>query len=233
MTSFNKIPLDIIFEDEAIIVINKPAWELSVPGKDPLKISTAQKVDHYLQFPARVVHRLDCATSGAMIFAKTLQSQRILHASFRKRLVSKLYHAVLCSTPKSHSGSVDLPLMTDWPVRPKQKVDYLKGKAALTNWTLLDTCFSIQAGLNRSLFSIVELRPKTGRTHQLRLHCASIGHAILGDRLYAQPEYHSQPDNSAPFDRLHLHASELYLAHPITLRSMSFHAPCPFFAQSV
>lgn len=211
--------LKIIYEDEALLVIDKPAWQLSVPGKKPELISSVQHAADYLQQPAYVVHRLDCATSGVMIFAKTLQAQRHLHKSFRDRKVSKLYQALLCAMPASCQGIVDLPLITDWPARPKQKIDYESGKAAQTCWSIAG-----QQTIQQQEFTLVNLRPITGRTHQLRVHMAACGHAILGDRLYAPVAFHSQPDGTAPFSRLYLHAYKIYLQHPLTRKSVSFHS---------
>jgi tRNA pseudouridine32 synthase/23S rRNA pseudouridine746 synthase len=224
--------LKILYEDDHIIVVNKPAWQLSVPGKDKKLISTVDCLEAYLNTQALVVHRLDCATSGVMVFAKTKEAQRHLHHSFRIRRVSKIYHAVLCSQPSQTQGTVNLPLMTDWPVRPKQKVDFIEGKDALTSWQITQQPLPPElqdAHQSASTsFTFVELRPKTGRTHQLRLHMAAIGHPILGDRLYAHESYHRQPDMSAPFKRLYLHASHIFFQHPHTGRSVSFAARTAF-----
>jgi len=213
----------IIYEDDHIIVIDKPAWQLCVPGKDPLMISTLQHVNDYLGFTARVVHRLDCATSGVMIFAKSLQAQRHLHLSFRQRKVAKIYHALICGKLEQTKGHITLPLMTDWPQRPKQKIDFVHGKAAHTDWQQGSSIL-----LQDKWFISVELRPKTGRTHQLRLHMASQGNPILGDRLYGAATYWSQPDKTGPFCRLYLHASKIYLQHPITGKSVCFQAQAHF-----
>lgn len=217
--------LKIIFEDDSIIVVNKQAWELSVPGKNPAMVSTAERLADHLGVAPRVVHRLDCATSGVMIFAKNRFTQNQLQTEFRRRLVSKVYHAILCSEPQSLEGTVELPLITDWPLRPKQKVDFEKGKWALTHWRCLPTKIMVEhQHIVSETFRCVELRPKTGRTHQLRVHMAALGHPILGDRLYAPPSFRSEPNDTAPFPRLYLHASELYIRHPLTGKSVSFHA---------
>lgn len=225
---------NIVFEDEHLIVINKPAWQLSVPGKNPKLISATDIVEHYLGNQIHIVHRLDCATSGVMIFAKNKTAQRILHSHFRKRQISKIYHAIICFKPKDKEGTVDLPLITDWQKRPKQKIDLCHGKEAFTTWALDESPLphelrfqNLQHKITDTIqkkthFTQVLLRPKTGRTHQLRLHMAAIGYPILGDRLYAPEPYHSQPHQKGQFQRLYLHASEIFLPHPNTGRSISF-----------
>ncbi|HBF06766.1 MAG TPA: RNA pseudouridine synthase [Gammaproteobacteria bacterium] len=234
MTQTTNHNIHIIHEDEAMLVINKPAWQLSVPGKNPNMVSAFDIASEYLGKPAFVVHRLDCATSGLMIFAKTLDVQRKLHKSFRDRWVSKVYQAVLCTPPQQKSGTIELPLNTDWPNRPKQMVDYQDGKEAKTFWS--HASCGLKAGVESDLKAAmpniipfpVYLRPYTGRTHQLRVHTQSLGHPIIGDRLYAQSHYTSEPDNSKPFKRLYLHAESLYLQHPMTKKSVYFLAQDEF-----
>ncbi len=205
-------PLDILHEDAELLVVNKPSGLLSVPGKGPdladCLMSRLQAV-----FPETLlVHRLDRDTSGVMVFAKSPHAQRHLGLQFEKRMVKKTYIAEVLGVPKEKSGTIDLPLIVDWPNRPKQKVCFETGKPAQTDWKML-----------RSSANSARLRlfPKTGRSHQLRVHCLEIGHPIQGDPFYA-------PHTVDAYPRLMLHAEELRLKHPDGGRSMRFRAKTPF-----
>jgi tRNA pseudouridine32 synthase/23S rRNA pseudouridine746 synthase len=200
----------LIHQDDALLVADKPAGLLAVPGRGPDKqdclITRLQQI-----FPdALVVHRLDMATSGLMVFARGPEMQRKLSQLFREREVGKRYVALVSGAMAQQSGEVSLPLICDWPNRPKQKVDHEQGKPSLTRYRML--------GLERT-HSRVELEPVTGRSHQLRVHMAEIGHPILGDPLYGDAA-------SAP--RLMLHASELAFAHPVSSEPLKFSSPPPF-----
>ena len=207
--------LDILFQDQHILVVNKPADLLSVPGKtSELKDCLVTRVQN--RFPdALIVHRLDMATSGIMVLALNKNMHRQLSILFQDRLVNKTYTAIVDGQITNESGEVDLPLITDWPNRPKQKVDYETGKPSLTHYKVLD--YDIQTDSSR-----VELKPVTGRSHQLRVHMLSLGHAILGDRLYASPAIVCKSD------RLLLHASELSFSHPSSGKKMHFVSKVPF-----
>ncbi|OGA33153.1 MAG: RNA pseudouridine synthase [Betaproteobacteria bacterium RIFCSPLOWO2_12_61_14] len=200
--------LDLIYRDESLIVVNKPAGLLAVPGRgvdkqDCLFARTQKK------FPdALVVHRLDMATSGLMLFARGAEMQRRLSHLFREREVQKRYVAVVAGRLELLSGEIDLPLMRDWPNRPRQKVDFASGKPSLTRYRLLAHDASTDT-------SRVELEPVTGRTHQLRVHMAAIGHPIMGDALYG-----GEAEGRA--ERLLLHASALSFAHPLNAELLSF-----------
>ncbi len=205
-------PLDIIYDDHEIIVVNKPSGLLSVPGKGEhladCLLSRVQAV-----FPtALLVHRLDRDTSGVMVFAVTPHAQRHLGLQFEKRFIKKTYVARLWGVVAQDSGEVDLPLIVDWPNRPKQKVCHETGRKALTEWKVL----------SRSEYETrMQMFPKTGRSHQLRVHMLALGHPILGDPFYA--------DGAAQdFDRLMLHAHRLRLKHPDGGKSHQFTAPLPF-----
>ncbi|MEL7129228.1 MAG: RluA family pseudouridine synthase [Pseudomonadota bacterium] len=205
--------LKLVFEDAWLVVLCKPAGLLSVPGRGPSKqdclLSRARRV-----WPmADVVHRLDMETSGLMIFAKDLETKRAMSAKFENRRVWKRYEAIVYGRPDADFGEIDSPIGLDWPNRPRQKIDTHAGKPALTNWRFLaaDQC-------NTRL----DLRPFTGRTHQLRLHLASIGHPILGDRLYGP----ARARNAAA--RLCLHAEGLRFAHPMTGALVSLVSRPPF-----
>lgn len=205
--------LDILYEDEHLLAVNKPPWVLSVPGRGPDKQdSMATRCQQYCG-EIHVVHRLDCATSGVMIFAKTKPIEKALHQQFRERDTQKEYIAVGAGEACLSQGQVQLPLITDWPNRPKQKVDLENGKHSVTEFFLLEQ----KNGLAR-----MRLHPITGRSHQLRVHMKYLGLPIVGDRLYA-PEHVVNLN-----DRMLLHAQRLELQHPATHSSLKLLAPCPF-----
>lgn len=195
-------PVRIVHVDDRLVIIDKPAGLLSVPGRtDPL-CASAQVQAHYPD--ALIVHRLDQATSGLLLFARGPAAQRALSADFAERRVGKVYVAVVGGR-LSGDGLIDLPLAADWPNRPRQRVDPTHGKPSQTRWRVLGHD-SPPAGDPVGEHSRVELEPLTGRSHQLRVHLAALGHPILGDALYAPPDL----ANAAP--RLLLHASELRVA---------------------
>jgi tRNA pseudouridine32 synthase/23S rRNA pseudouridine746 synthase len=165
-----------------------------------------------LHADAKLVHRLDQATSGLMVFGRGLMAQRFLSRAFAERLVAKRYTAIVAGHVVADEGTIDLPLAADWPNRPRQQVDRERGKASLTRWRVL----SRDAALGTSR---LELEPLTGRSHQLRVHLLSLGHAIVGDALYA-PAW--------PAPRLMLHATALTIAHPIDGRALNFSSTAPF-----
>lgn len=205
-------PLEVLHDDHEILVVNKPAGLLSVPGKGAhladCLIARVQEA-----FPmALLVHRLDRDTSGVMVFALTPHAQRHLGLQFEKRQVKKIYAARVAGRLEPKTGTVDLPLIVDWPNRPLQKVCHETGKAALTDWRVQ----RYGEGETR-----VRLMPKTGRSHQLRVHMLSLGHVILGDPLYAEGD-------AAAHERLMLHSEELRLRHPDGGAGMVFRAKTPF-----
>ncbi len=193
-----------VWEDDTALVFEKPSGLLSVPGRGPLAHdSLAQRVQ--AQWPeARVVHRLDMSTSGLILFALGIHWQRQFSQAFAQRAVRKTYIAHVQGHPEQDSGLIDLPLAADWPRRPLQKVDFEAGKPALTYWRVLSRDFGDKPS------SRVELRPVTGRSHQLRVHLLALGHPIVGDALYADPA------TLAGTERLLLHASGLAFTHPGT-----------------
>jgi tRNA pseudouridine32 synthase/23S rRNA pseudouridine746 synthase len=210
--------LDIIFQDEDIVVLNKSSGLLSVPGRLPEHQDCLQNRVQRVLPTATVVHRLDMATSGIMIMALNKPAHVSISRQFEQRKTKKSYIARVYGEVKDHAGSVDLPLICDWPNRPKQKVDHENGKQSLTHYQVL-SYNDLSSGEESSL---VELTPVTGRSHQLRVHMLALGHPILGDRLYA----HKQA--LAASSRLTLHARNLSLAHPVTGELLNFVAPCPF-----
>ncbi len=205
--------LTLVYQDDHIVVANKPSGLLSVPGRaEAHKDSLARRVQQV--FPtATVVHRLDLATSGIMIMALNKAAHRHISKQFETRKTRKRYFARVYGELKVSQGEVAKPLIVDWPNRPKQKVDHKKGKPSLTRYERID-------GNDKE--TTVALYPVTGRSHQLRVHMLAIGHPILGDRLYANEE------GKAMASRLQLHAESLQITHPHTGESMLFTAPVPF-----
>lgn len=193
---------------------NKPAGLLSVPGRGQDKAdSLATRVQK--QFPdARSVHRLDMGTSGLLVFARGADMQRRLSHLFRERGVKKYYIAVAAGRIEINQGEVDLPLSSDWPNRPRQKVNFAEGKCSLTRYRVL----AHDAVMNTSR---IELEPVTGRTHQLRVHMAAIGHPILGDALYGE-------EAGCMAERLMLHSRSLGFAHPLSGKPLTLTCDPPF-----
>ncbi len=205
--------LTCVHHDSQLIVVDKPAGLPAVPGRSAdLQDCAASRVQR--DWPdALVVHRLDMPTSGLLLFARGVDMQRRLSRAFAERAVHKKYVAVVSGLLPEISGLIDLPIAADWPNRPRQQVDRVKGKPSITRWRVI----AWDATSTR-----VELEPLTGRTHQLRVHLAAIGHPIIGDRLYA-PE---AVQTMAP--RLMLHASELNFAHPGTGVPVQLKSAPPF-----
>ena len=205
--------LDIVHEDPALLVLNKPSGLLTVPGK-PADHADCLEARAQARFPqALTVHRLDMATSGLCVMARTPAAQRHLGLQFEKRQVEKTYIAVVGGEMTAESGRIEGAMRTDWPRRPLQMIDHAHGRSAVTDWEVIGR----QEGSTR-----VRLRPLTGRSHQLRVHLAWIGHPILGDDFYAPPDLRA----AAP--RLLLHAETLGFRHPVGGEPVSFEAPCPF-----
>jgi tRNA pseudouridine32 synthase/23S rRNA pseudouridine746 synthase len=207
--------LDIAYADDSFLVVNKPSGLLSVPGRGELfHDSLASRVQR--EFPqALVVHRLDMQTSGLMVMALGAAMHRALSELFQTRQVHKRYGAVVSGIMVRDSGEVNLPLLTDWPNRPRQKVDHEGGKPALTRWQVVRR--DPNQGTTR-----IDLEPVTGRSHQLRVHMMALGHAIVGDPLYASAAVRAQAD------RLLLHAAELTLPHPASGQPIHVQSPVPF-----
>ena len=203
--------------DDALLVLDKPTGLLSVPGRGPDKQDCASTRAQLLWPDALIVHRLDMATSGLLLMARGAALQRTLSMAFESRDVHKRYVAIVAGHMAQDSGEIDQPLLADWPNRPRQIVTPT-GKPSLTRWRVLAR---EQDALGR-LQTRLELEPVTGRTHQLRVHLQHIGHAILGDALYADAEV------LARSPRLLLHASELALTHPVSGARLHWHSLAPF-----
>ena len=205
-------PLVIAYQDDQIIVVDKPSGLLSVPGKTVGRRDCVELRLRAMHPESLLVHRLDCDTSGVMIFARSKAAQGFLGQEFEKRRSEKTYIARLWGRLMPEAGRVDLPLCTDWPNRPRQMVDHENGRAAQTDWQVL----GYDGQTTR-----VALYPLTGRSHQLRVHMLELGHPILGDPIYATGPALNYP-------RLMLHAQSLSLHHPITQDRVTFTATCPF-----
>jgi tRNA pseudouridine32 synthase / 23S rRNA pseudouridine746 synthase len=199
----------VLYQDEALIAIDKPAGLLAVPGRGTDKADCASARMQALAPDALIVHRLDQATSGVLLFARGAAVQRALSMAFAERRVAKRYEAIVAHWESADKGAIDLPLAADWPERPRQKVDAERGKPSLTRWRVLERV----PGHVR-----LALEPVTGRSHQLRAHAAALGHPIAGDALYGGA--------SAP--RLMLHARELRLPHPLEGRMLDIRSEPPF-----
>ncbi len=204
-----ELDLDIIHADSAFIIANKPPGLLTVPGRGPEKQDCL--INRLLsRHPnSRVVHRLDQATSGILISPQGYEPLRHIAKQFENREVEKSYVAVVAGIVEKDSGQVELPLICDWPNRPRQIVDFEQGKAALTHYKVLER----NTTLNNTR---IELRPVTGRSHQLRVHMQQLGHPIIGDNLYAPH------DIAKSRNRMLLHAQWISFRHPETQEIIEF-----------
>jgi tRNA pseudouridine32 synthase/23S rRNA pseudouridine746 synthase len=207
------VPLDIIHVDDDILVLNKPNGLLSVPGRTEEKFDCLATRAEAEFTGVRIVHRLDMETSGVIIMARHMDALRHLGRQFEDRKTDKVYEALVYGNLARDEGEVDLPLLVDWPNRPKHRVDFENGKPAFTRYKVIE---------RTEKTTRVALYPVTGRSHQLRVHMLSLGHAIIGDNLYAEGEAFTLAD------RLCLHARELTVTHPESGESLTFTAPVPF-----
>jgi tRNA pseudouridine32 synthase / 23S rRNA pseudouridine746 synthase len=204
-------PLQFLHEDATILVLDKPAGLLTVPGKLEGRQDSLLTRLQTARWDALLVHRLDCDTSGVIIFARTKQAQGFLGQEFEQRRAQKTYIARLHGRLAQDSGTVDLPVGSDWDYRPRQKVTP-DGRPAQTDWQVIE---------RSETETRVRLTPHTGRSHQLRVHMLAVGHPIVGDQIYAA-------DRSGQYPRLMLHAETLSLHHPTTRDRVTFTAPVPF-----
>ncbi|GDX82764.1 pseudouridine synthase [Deltaproteobacteria bacterium] len=203
--------LTVLHEDRDLVVIDKPAGLFSVPGVDPAHHDSAY-ARVLARWPlAQVVHRLDLSTSGLLVFALRRKSEAALRAQFQARTVEKVYVARVSGNLQPDSGEVDLGIEPDLARPPLQRVS-ATGRQSHTRWTVI---------AREAASTLVELRPTTGRQHQLRVHLAALGHPILGDTLYGPPEA------LAAADRLCLHAHHLALNHPYSEDRLVFQSPVP------
>jgi len=204
--------IPVLHHDHEILVVDKPAGLLSVPGKGP-ELADCLTARLEKAFPTvRLVHRLDRDTSGGVVFGLTAHAQRHLGQQFEARKTKKTYIARVAGRVEGKTGTVDLPLIVDWPNRPLQKVCHETGKPAVTDYRVLKASDEE---------SRMRLHPLTGRSHQLRVHMLALGHPILGDPLYA-------PETAGNFPRMMLHAEELRLSHPDGNNGVKFRSKAPF-----
>lgn len=202
-----------LYCDEHILVLDKPSGLLTVAGNDP-SLADCLEVRAQKAHPgARIVHRLDKDTSGVIVLGLTAPAHAHLGLQFEKRQTSKTYIARVWGHLTPENGSIDAPIATDRPNRPRQKIDHEHGRSAQTNWQTI----SYENGITR-----VQLKPITGRSHQLRVHMLHLGYPILGDNIYASDEV------LAAADQLQLHAQTLTFTHPETGAPCIFDSPCPF-----
>jgi len=205
--------VSVLYHDDQIVVLDKPSGMLSVKGIgldkiDCLAVRVASAIEG-----ARIVHRLDMDTSGVLVMARDADSHRQLSIQFQEREVGKTYIAVVGGVITDGAGFIDIPIRKDLEHPPRQCVDFERGKSSQTNWRVLER------GRDRTR---LELKPITGRSHQLRIHLRELGYPILGDDLYAPDRYQRL------VDRLMLHALALSIVHPRTSEQMTFTATCPF-----
>ncbi len=203
-------PLVYVAQDGAVLVMDKPSGLLSVPGKTEGRSDCLQSRLRAAHPESLLVHRLDCDTSGLIIFARSKAAQGFLGQEFEQRRAQKTYVARVAGVVAEDHGHIDLPLAADWPNRPRQQVDP-QGRPAQTDWQVID---------RSPAETRLRLTPLTGRSHQLRVHMLALGHPILGDPIYSQ--------DAAAHPRLMLHAETLSLHHPITKARVTYHATCPF-----
>jgi tRNA pseudouridine32 synthase/23S rRNA pseudouridine746 synthase len=206
------VPLEVLYADHEILVADKPAGLLSVPGRGAHLADCLLARVQAAHPQALLVHRLDRDTSGVMIFALTPNAQRNLGLQFERRHAKKTYVARVWGHVAEKTGTVDLPLIVDWPNRPLQMVDHERGRPALTEW---------RVARREVRTTRLRLFPKTGRSHQLRVHMREIGHPILGDPFYATGEAREAP-------RMMLHAESLRIRHPDGGTPLTFSSTAPF-----
>jgi len=206
-------PIPIVHEDDDLLVVDKPDGLLTVPGRGEHLADCLLARLQAMRPEVLLCHRLDRDTSGIMVFALTKAAQRAMGRAFETRKVAKRYAARVWGEVAEARGTIDLPLIVDWENRPRQHVNHETGKPSVTDWQRL----AVEGGTSR-----MRLKPRTGRSHQLRVHMAEIGHPILGDPFYADGA--ARTDH----DRLMLHAEGLKFAHPVTGKVLRLEVPCPF-----
>lgn len=207
----------LIHLDDDLLVVDKPAGLLSVPARGADRQDCLEARVRALHPDALIVHRLDAATSGMVLFARGLEMLRRLSLAFEQRMVGKEYVAVVHGHLAQDAGEIDLPLGEDAARRPRQIVDPVHGRRALTRYRVL-----ARLGEGAEACTRVALKPVTGRAHQLRVHLLALGHPIVGDPLYAPP------DCAARFSRMHLHATRIAFIHPRSRVPLQLESPVPF-----
>jgi tRNA pseudouridine32 synthase/23S rRNA pseudouridine746 synthase len=197
------------YTDDDIVIVNKPSGIPTVPGKTPKYTANIYHLLQDFMPPVYVVHRLDINTSGMVIFARTKTAQVQLNRAFEQRTIAKYYLAKVQGQIQSTYGEISLPIITDWYNRPLQKLCFHHGKVSITQFETLEVDQANDT-------SLLLLKPITGRSHQLRIHCQLIGHPILGCKLY--PNQHSNPPS---IKQLQLHAWHLSFTHPTSEKTLN------------
>ncbi len=205
--------LDVVYQDDDVLLLNKPSGLLSVPGRKEIHKDSLQSRAVAAHPTATTVHRLDMETSGLIVMALNKPSHVALSRQFEQRKIGKNYIARVFGYVKQTEGQVNAPLICDWPNRPKQMVDLTKGKQALTHWSVIK---------HEQQTTLMSLKPVTGRSHQLRVHMLHIGHPIVGDQLYAEG------DALTCSARLQLHSQKIEFNHPTSQNLMVFEVPADF-----
>ena len=209
--------VEVVFEDEQILAVNKPSGLLSVPGRLPEHHDSMWSRVQETYPEAQIVHRLDMDTSGLMVLAKNKRAESALKKQFQYRLTHKVYYARVWGHVEQSEGEIDFPLICDWVNRPRQKVCHETGKPSKTLF---------QVAKHEEKTTIVRLLPVTGRSHQLRVHMQALGHPIVGDEFYSEGEAFSCSE------RLALHAAELSFYHPKSDWLRSIFVPCDFHPEA-
>ena len=209
----------VLYRDDDLLVVDKPAGLLSVPARGTDRQDCLAARVQAVHADALIVHRLDAATSGLVLFARGLEMLRRMSLAFEQRVVGKQYVAVVHGHIAHDIGEIDLALREDADNRPRQIVDPLRGRRALTRYQVLE-----RLGAGADATTRVALKPVTGRAHQLRVHLLAIGHPIVGDPLYTPPELAA----TATLARMHLHATRIAFIHPRTRVALQFDSPVPF-----
>lgn len=208
-----KGPLRIVHEDDALIAVDKPSGLLSVPGRAEGLTDCVENRLRERDPSVLLLHRLDMDTSGVMLFARSPEARRHIARQFNERRIEKVYEAVVWGRPEGDEGVIEAPLVVDWPNRPRQKVCHETGRPSTTKWAVLQE----MGPLTR-----LRLWPRTGRTHQLRVHLLHIGCPIAGDPFYAEGVARMA------MPRLALHAASIRFRHPLGGKWVTYKAPVPF-----
>ena len=211
----------VLYLDDDLLVVDKPAGLLSVPARGADRQDCLEARVQAVHADSLIVHRLDAATSGLVLFARGLEMLRRMSLAFEQRVVGKQYVAVVHGHIAQEAGEIDLALREDADNRPRQIVDPLRGRRALTRYQVLE-----RLGAGADATTRVALKPVTGRAHQLRVHLLAIGHPIVGDPLYTPPALAAAA--TATLARMHLHATRIAFIHPRTRVALQFDSPVPF-----
>jgi RluA family pseudouridine synthase len=212
--------LPIIWQDDAMLAVNKPSGLLALPDGYKAHLPHVRLLLEPSYGRVWIVHRLDRETSGVMVLARSAAAHRALNTQFEQHHVEKVYHAIVIGVPEWETLTVELPLRSNVGHRRRTAVDTARGKPSITHLRVLKSWRA---------FSLVEARPATGRTHQIRAHLAACGFPVAGDPLYGPP---ATPETASRFKRSMLHALSLSLAHPVSGEMLTLQAPYPEDFQS-